>query len=103
MNEEKIKEVFSDEEFVKSLVAMETPEEVQKALAEKGIDLSIDEIKAVAELLEKRANGELTDEDLENVAGGLGAITALVIYGVSMAAFIAGSAAVNAVKRRRRW
>ena len=44
MTEERIKEVFSDEEFVKELFSKETPEEAQAMLAEKGIDLSIDEL-----------------------------------------------------------
>ncbi len=37
MDENRIKEVFSDEEFVKGLLALEEPAEVQAALKEKGI------------------------------------------------------------------
>ena len=44
MNEERIKEVFADEEFVKELFSKETPEEAQALLVEKDIELSIDEI-----------------------------------------------------------
>ena len=101
MNEEKIKEVFSDEKFVKSLMELETPEEVQKALAEKDIDLSIDEIKAAAKLLEKRANGELADEDLETVAGGMGLIAGLaIVQGICIVVGVAGSATSKATRGR---
>ena len=34
MNEERIKEVFSDEDFVRELFSKETPEEAQAMLAE---------------------------------------------------------------------
>ena len=98
MNEEKIREVFSDEKFVKSLMELETPEEVQKALAEKDIDLSVEDIKKIAELLQKKADGELSDDELESVAGGgicLG--IAVVVYATFGAAFY-----VNR-KTRGRW
>ena len=98
MNEEKIKEVFSDEKFVKSLMELETPEEVQKALAEKDIDLSIDEIKKVAELLQKKAEGELSDANLENVAGG--SITGLVVF-MGICTGAGAGYLVNKVTRRR--
>ena len=98
MNEEKIKEVFSNEKFVKSLMELNTPEEVQKALSEKDIDLSVDEIKKIAELLQKKANGELTDEDLENVAGG--SISLGIVIGIYVAI---GAAYVVDHVTRRRW
>jgi len=41
MNEQKIKNVFADEEFVVSIMNMETAEEVQAALAEKEIEISV--------------------------------------------------------------
>lgn len=78
MNEAKIKEVFSDEAFVKELFTKETPEEVQALLETKGIELSIDEIVKVREILAKKValaqsgeEYELSDQDLEDVAGGI--------------------------------
>ncbi len=94
MNEERIKEVFSDEEFVKELFSKETPEEAQALLAEKEIDMSIDELvklkDIVAAKLQAAENGEsteLTEEDLADVAGGVAvlfAIMGLVVVGVGM-------------------
>ena len=71
MNEELLKEVLSDEAFAKSLIEMETPEDVQTALKEKGVDLSIEDIKAIQNLLVNQEDGELSEDDLENVAGGV--------------------------------
>ena len=94
MNEERIKEVFSDEEFVKELFSKETPEEAQALLAEKEIDMSIDELVKLKDLvaakLQAAANGEspeLTEEDLADVSGGVAvlfAIMGLVVVGVGM-------------------
>jgi len=94
MNEERIKEVFSDEEFVKELFSKETPEEAQALLAEKEIDLSIDELVKLKDLvaakLQAAENGEsteITEEDLADVAGGVAvlfAIMGLVVVGVGM-------------------
>ena len=39
MDDQQIQELFSDKEFVDSLLGLETPEEVQETLAEKGLDL----------------------------------------------------------------
>ncbi|MDR2528939.1 MAG: hypothetical protein LBD04_07975 [Synergistaceae bacterium] len=70
-DEKRMKEVFSDEAFVKSLLTLETPEEVKAELKKKGVDLTVDEILSIRETLVKKAEGkELTEEDLEKVAGG---------------------------------
>jgi len=94
MNEEIIKEVFSDEEFVKELFSKETPQEAQALLAEKEIDMSIDELVKLKDLvaakLQAAENGEsteITEEDLADVAGGVAvlfAIMGLVVVGVGM-------------------
>ena len=77
MNEERIKEIFADEEFVKELFSKETPEEVQDLLAEKDIDLTVAEIVKLGEIFAKKLqqteNGEpaeLTEEELADIAGG---------------------------------
>lgn len=86
MNEAKVQEVLNDEVFVKNLLAMETPEEVQAALQAKDIDFSVEEIVTIRDtVVQKLAAGdELSDEDLENVAGGLvtGILMGTVIVGL---------------------
>ena len=90
MKMDKMREVFSDEEFVKGLFELETPEEVQAALEEKEIELSTGEIcqmrdfliryqegtlteeeKKVVEFANEYRDGELSEEELENVSGGI--------------------------------
>ncbi len=70
MNEAKIKEVFSDEQFVKELLEFETPESVQSALIDKDIDVTLEDIVKTRELLARYNSGELSEEDLESVTGG---------------------------------
>jgi len=95
MDENRIKEVFSDEAFVKGLVELETPEEVQAALKEKGIELTVDEIMQLRDGLIKAAEkvgegGELSLDQLDDVAGG-GIITGLIL-GILFVSFAAGVA-----------
>jgi hypothetical protein len=71
MNIENVKEVFSDEAFVKELFEMETASQVQAALKEKGIELTEAEILEIRDTLAKVESGELTEDMLENVAGGI--------------------------------
>ena len=115
MNEERIKEVFSDEAFVKELLSKETPEEVQAMLAEKDIDVTIDEIVKLRELiikkLQKAQSGEeeLGDEDLEDVAGGVGMLATVAAPVLSLMAIplaVVGLAFAGAAvqeKTRGRW
>ena len=103
MNEEKIREVFSDEGFVKELFSKETPEEVQALLAANDIELSIDEIVKLREILEKKLqqeeNGEeISDDDLEDVSGG---VFDLIAIGTVL--FLGVVAASITLDTRGRW
>ena len=87
MNKEHIKKVFSDEEFVKSLIEMETPEEIQTALKEKGVDFTLEEVMQLGEQISRAAElsgegGELSLDQLDDVAGGfliVGAVAFVVV------------------------
>ena len=70
MDKEKLTEIFSDREFVKSFFEPKNEEEVQKVLKEKGINLSLQEIQKMREMLIQKKNGELSNEELEAVSGG---------------------------------
>ena len=76
MDEARIKEVFSDEAFVVEMLGLENPEDVQALLKTKGIELDLEEICKFGEILDKKLNamaaedGEISEDDLEDVAGG---------------------------------
>ena len=107
MNEERIKEVFADEAFVKELLSKETPEEVQAMLEDKDIEVSIAEIVKLREMIIKKAENpdayvELGDDDLEEVSGG---VVLDVIFVVAIVAVYAGGYGAMAVhdKTNGRW
>jgi len=110
MNEATIREVFSDEVFLKGLFDLETPQEVQIALRQKDISLSVEEIVKVRELMLKRleTGAELSDEDLESVTGGSVTVIAglIVLVGVATllgATSLGGMAYCTNVLTHGRW
>jgi predicted ribosomally synthesized peptide with nif11-like leader len=66
MLNEKIK---LDKEFAKKLVSLDTPEELQAYLKENEMEFSIEEMKTLKDVI-KGKGGELSDDDLDGVAGG---------------------------------
>ena len=107
MNLERMKEVLADEAFVKELFTLETAQEVQEALSQKGVELTVEDIELIADLLnryqageltgkEEKAikaaqsfkDGELSDEELEEVAGGFGGLIMAAIIAVVSGAVI---------------
>ena len=111
MNEERIKEIFADEEFVKEFFSKETPEEAQAMLAEKDIDVSIEELVAIKNIIDKKLqaaadgeDGELCDDDLENVAGGvLLTFTGFVLITVAVPAVLGLLFTGVGLAAERRW
>ncbi len=70
MNEQLAKKIFSDQAYVETLLNMETAEEVQASLKEKGLELSVEDINETKNILVQRYNGELSEDDLEDISGG---------------------------------
>ena len=68
---EKLNVLVQDVAFAEALSEMENAESVQKALAEKGVDLTLEQIAQWGEAIRKsHTEGELSEDDLEDVAGG---------------------------------
>jgi len=67
--------IEADNSFEEKLFGLETAEQVQSFLKEEGLDFSLEEINELGDVLvkvlEKSQNGELSDTDLEEVAGGV--------------------------------
>lgn len=106
MNEERIKEIFSDEAFVKELLSLDAAADIQALLKTKGIELDLDQIEKAKEIVAKKlaiiaAGEELGDDDLDDVSGGF-AVTAL---GVASALITVVGIAANVVitKTDGRW
>ncbi|HBQ86814.1 MAG TPA: hypothetical protein DD811_10110 [Syntrophomonas sp.] len=97
--------IEADKTLAEKLLSQENPQDVQSLLKEQGLDFSIEEIdmlrQALVRALEKNAGDELSDEDLENVAGGF-AITAIValIGAIAGAVSVAGAVTDQAVRSR---
>lgn len=63
-----VEEAIADKEFVARLETITTAEEAQKAFAEKGIKLSIEDVQKIGDAMADKE--ELNEDDLDNVAGG---------------------------------
>ena len=72
--EKMISEATKDIEFAKKIIKIQSPEEMQKAFATKGLELSLEEAQAMISTIKNFAenkSGELSEADLEGVAGGV--------------------------------
>ena len=92
--QEQIRQVFQDEDFVRGLFDLATPQEVKVALAQKNIELTVEEIIQVRELIVKHLESgcELDDNALSQVQGG----SALLMVGLA-AAFLIGGAVLGGI------
>lgn len=82
----KLNELSADKEFLKELFELDSPEKIQEKFAEKGVELSLDEVKTiiagVVDAAEKKAGEELDESALESVAGGFAITAAMIGWGV---------------------
>lgn len=66
----KVLELAGNEEYMEHLLSLSSLEEMSNELAKEDVDLSPEELKKIGTVLKKKESGELTDEELEEVAGG---------------------------------
>lgn len=67
---EKLNTLLEDEVFLNKILNAKNPEEVSALFAENGITLSVKEVEILRSRLESADNNELSEDQLENVAGG---------------------------------
>ncbi len=91
MDSEKLQEVFSDKEYVKSIVQM-SAEDAAKSLNEKGVEVTANDLMKVRDFLvahqNELQNGELSEESLAEVAGG---ISTGALIGIFMGVLVVAS------------
>ncbi len=79
----------ADEDRAKKLIEME-PAAAAEALKAEGYDFTADELIEFGEILSKaNQSGELDESNLDDVAGGIGLITAGIIAGGIAAGYYA--------------
>ena len=92
MDKQKLQEVFSDKAYVESIAKM-SAEDAAKSLCEKGVDVTAEDLVKVHDFIlehkEQLQNGELTEEALAGIAGGISAEDATT---VTLCSFFGGSA-----------
>ena len=86
---------MKDQAFVDQLSAAQSAEEAQKIFASKGIDFTLEEVKAIALGVEK--GDELGEEELEAVSGG-----SITLAGIWTVVKIVGGV-VTIVDTIRKW
>ena len=71
MDQNKVTALLKNEDFVKKILAMDEPKDVQAAFKAEGAEISVDDVKALGKVIDAAVSGkELSDDDLEDVAGG---------------------------------
>ncbi len=72
MNQSIIDNLAQDKAFLEKILSLQTPEEVQNAFKEKGVELTIEEVEILAQTVKSTAEngGSLSDEILQNISGG---------------------------------
>lgn len=69
--QEKLNALLEDEAFLNKMLNAENPEQVSALFAENGITMSAKEVEILRSRLENAEGGELSEDQLENVAGGV--------------------------------
>lgn len=90
---EKLRDLLNSETFANEIKNLKTVEELQVVLKQHGVEMTTDEIIELGGHLARKVgmdkNGELTEEDLENVSGGgLLALAALGIASICFGAYM---------------
>ena len=87
MDKQKLQEVFSDKAYVESIVKM-SAEDAAKSLREKGVEVTAEQLMEVRDFAmahkAELQNGELSEETLAGIAGGMSEGTKMALGIVGM-------------------
>lgn len=74
-SEQKLTELFKSDTFKAEVANVKTAAELQEAFARNGVEMTQNEVLdlcgKIAQQVESNEGGELTEENLENVSGGI--------------------------------
>lgn len=83
---QKLQELKNDQAFISKLSECKSGENLMEVFSEHGINFSEDELEIIKKMAEaEQANGELSEEALENVSGGVVTLCALAMSCVFVA------------------
>ena len=102
---EKLEELLKNEEFAAKLLALDDDKDVQEMLNDNGIEMTLEEIAAVKKGVIAELNGEeaeLSEDDLECVAGGVSVGAVVKVVGGVIKGIVALGNLVHK-KTRGRW
>lgn len=95
----KVTELFNQADFQEKANTCETMDDFHKLFTSYGVDITEDEtvelISKIAEKKQQLDDGEIPEEDLDNVAGGLAGVAA-VLACIGVGALCIGAAAATA-------
>lgn len=84
---DKLMALANNEEFKEKMLKLETVEQIQALFADYDVTMSLDEvadfckeIAKAANMLPEEANAELNEDELDNVAGGVITLAAVLGY-----------------------
>ena len=104
---EKLTNLFKDEEFKKEAESLATMDDFQMAFQKHGIEMTEEEVVSIVSQIAKRKeeidNGEISEEDLENVAGGFVISTAVFCIVVGVVCIGAGCVAAYTAYQALDW
>ena len=109
MNDEaksiKLKELLQNTKFLGEMEQTNSVEELKQVFNKNGLDLSIEEIKAFAKAMATmhKTDEEISESDLEAVAGGFGGFAGWVIMTAYSILKDTGKAAWNFGKKCANW
>ena len=80
-------QAMNDQNFVNLLAGAQTAEEAQKLFASRNIVFTLDEVKALGAALRNHAeNGEIDDELLDQIVGGVALTTVATCFSIAAGA-----------------
>ena len=106
MDKQKLQEVFSDKAYVESIVKM-SAEDAAKSLCEKGVEVTAQQLIELRDFIlahkEELQNGELNEESLAAVAGGMSDLALIWVAGLGTGAGILASMCLYAAASVLLW